>query len=256
MHTEPLRQMLAEVRAGRLTVDEAMARLSNDPKEEPADLRLDLRRAHRTGYPETIYGAGKNVDQLERAVSGLAATGDPVLVTRLDPTVAGSLVDRFPGARWHEAARVFELPPRDRRPEAGVVAVVAAGTSDLAVAEEAAVTAGAFGVHVERFYDVGVAGLHRLVEQQERLREIRVVIVVAGMEGALASVVGGLFDAVVIAVPTSVGYGASFAGLAALLAMLNSCAAGVLVVNIDNGHGAGLAAARISRFVHGGGASE
>jgi NCAIR mutase (PurE)-related protein len=246
MHPDKLRQLLCEVREGRRSVEEAVERLRVLPYEDLGDLKLDHHRRMRTGFPETVFGQGKSPEQTLRAVESLVASGCPVLVTRLEADRAEALRRRFPAGLWHETARIFEVPSTSPAPPAGLIVVVSAGTADLAVAEEAAVTARAFGARVETIHDAGVAGIHRLLDHRELLAAARVVVVVAGMEGALASVVGGLVPGVVIAVPTSVGYGASFGGLAALLAMLNSCAGGVLVVNIDNGHGAGLAAARIN----------
>lgn len=244
-----LRALLDDVAQGRLAPADALERLRGYPFDDLGDLKLDPHRPLRTGFPETIFGAGKALDQILRAAGSLAGRGLPVLVTRLDPAHAEALRAQFPDGRWHPAGRIFELPPPAPPRETGHVVVVTAGTSDLPVAEEAAVTARAFGARVEMIQDAGVAGIHRLLAHRAALAAARVVVVVAGMEGALPSVVGGLVPGVVIAVPTSVGYGASFQGLAALLAMLNSCAAGVLVCNIDNGHGAGVAAARINRMV-------
>jgi len=251
MHSERLKRMLEEVRAGRLDVDEAMARLTRFPTDDLEDLQLDHHRPLRTGIPETIYGEGKTYDQIERAVRSLDGAGAGVLVTRLNREKGERLVGGFPQGTWHPVARIFEIDPDPKPVAIGRVAVVCAGTSDIPVAEEAAVTARALGASVESAHDLGVSGIHRILSHRDLLREARVVIVVAGMEGALASVVAGLVSAVVIAVPTSVGYGAAFGGLAALLGMLNSCGSGVLVVNIDNGYGAGVAAARINRLAAG-----
>lgn len=248
LHREALRALLEQVRRGELELDAAMERLEQLPLEDLGDLKLDHHRALRTGLPETVFGQGKTRDQIRRAVEGLAAQGSSVLVTRLEAAVGEELAATWPGSTFHAAARVFHLPGSDLQPPVGLVAVVSAGTSDLPVAEEAAVTARAFGAEVVATHDVGVAGIHRILAQRDLLKRARVVIVVAGMEGALASVVAGLVPTVVLAVPTSIGYGASFGGLAALLAMLNSCGSGVLVSNIDNGYGAGVAAARINRL--------
>ena len=221
-----------------------MQALRRVPTEDLGFARLDTHRELRQGLPEAIYAEGKTTDQvLAIATRLLEATTSPVLATRCSPEAAAALVAEHPEAVHHERARLVVL--RAAPTELGSVAVVCAGTSDLPIADEAAYTAGALGAVVTRITDVGVAGIHRLLEAQDQLHAADVVIVVAGMEGALASLVGGISSAPVIAVPTSVGYGASFDGLAALLGMLTSCAAGVTVSNIDNGFGAGVAAVRI-----------
>jgi NCAIR mutase (PurE)-related protein len=209
--------------------------------------KLDLDRTRRCGQPEVVYGAGKTVPQLVAIFRALAQAGQNAFATRITPEQAAAVQQAFPDAVYHTTARaltrdITRLPPRR-----GKVAVLCAGTSDLPVAEEAALTAERMGARVVRIFDVGVAGLHRLLSRQTQFTDARALVVVAGMEGALPSVVAGLVSRPVIAVPTSIGYGASFHGLAALLAMLNSCAAGITVVNIDNGFGAGIAAARINR---------
>jgi NCAIR mutase (PurE)-related protein len=248
VRAEQLEDLLADVAAGRLSPPAAVERLRHLPYEDLDFARIDHHRALRQGQPEVVFCEGKTVDQVVAICGRLAEATGSFLGTRCSEAQAGALTARFPGAVWHPLARVIVHappgPPPGRR-EAGSILVVSAGTSDLPVAEEAAVVAEAFGHPVTRLADVGVAGLHRLLSETERLREARVVIVVAGMEGALPSVVGGLVAVPVIAVPTSIGYGASFGGLAALLGMLNSCAAGVTVVNIDNGFGAAAAASRI-----------
>lgn len=207
----------------------------------------DYDRQQRRGMPEVIYGAGKTAAQIAAIMRALNAAGQNAFATRVTPEQAAAVRSELPGVAYHETARILTcdvVPLPERK---GKVAVLCAGTSDLPVAEEAAVTAERLGAAVERIFDVGVAGLHRLLSRMERFADARAIVVVAGMEGALPSVVGGLTDKPVIAVPTSVGYGASFQGLAALLGMLNSCASGVTVVNIDNGFGAGVAAALINR---------
>lgn len=257
---ERLRRLLEDVAAGKTSPKVALETLSWLPVEEissgspPGDpfARVDHHRAFRQGYPEVVYAPGKSPDQLTTICVRLAEQGLGFLVTRADADARACLREAFPAAQVNEMGRVVHLPPAEP-PEvdvavAGPVLVVTGGTGDLPVAEEAAATAEALGNPVERLYDVGVAGLHRILSQGETLRRATVIIVVAGMEGALASVVGGLVAVPVVAVPTSVGYGASFDGLAALLAMLNSCAAGVTVVNIDNGFGAACAAARLNRL--------
>lgn len=209
---------------------------------------VDTPRALRVGQPEVIYGASKTGEQIAGIVAHLRAAGQAALATRVDPEKAALLRERFPEGRWHEMARIFQVGGEFVDRGRGEIAVLCAGTSDLPVAEEAAVVAEALGNRVRRINDVGVAGLHRILRHHEVLRSARVLIVVAGMEGALPSVVAGLTDRPVIAVPTSVGYGASFGGVAALLAMLNSCASGVSVVNIDNGFGAAYQASQINQL--------
>ncbi|MDP3182844.1 MAG: nickel pincer cofactor biosynthesis protein LarB [Desulfobaccales bacterium] len=248
MDIKVLEQLLAEVQAGRLSVEAALARLRTLPFEDLGFARVDHHRQLRQGFPEVVFAAGKSLDQVRGIVTALKQKSQHILVTRLSAEKAAALLSDFPEARYHPDSQVLtlsqgEVPDRGR----GLIVVLSAGTSDIPVAEEAALTARLMGHRVETVYDVGVAGLHRLLAYQDLLAQATVFIVVAGMEGALPSVVGGLVDRPVIAVPTSVGYGASFGGLAALLAMLNSCATGVAVVNIDNGFGAGYLAALINR---------
>jgi pyridinium-3,5-biscarboxylic acid mononucleotide synthase len=248
VRAEQLEALLADVAAGRLAPGMALERLRHLPYEDLAFARLDHHRALRQGQPETVFCEGKTLDQVVAICERLEAATGSFLGTRANAAMAEALRERFPRVAWNDLARTVHLARADTPPPtAGPVLVVSAGTSDLPVAEEAAVVAEAFGTRVERLMDVGVAGLHRLLAADDALQRARVVIVVAGMEGALPSVVGGLVAVPVIAVPTSVGYGASFGGLAALLGMLNSCAAGVTVVNIDNGFGAAAAASRICR---------
>lgn len=220
------------------------------PPPREADLGfacLDLDRQHRRGLSEVVYGAGKSPEQIIAIVKRLNAEGQNGCVTRVPPAVGAQLLNALPGSVYHEAARIVTCDIKALPRQRGRVAVVCAGTSDVPVAEEAALIAERLGSRVDRIFDVGVAGLHRLLSRTEALRAARVLVVVAGMEGALPSVVAGLVDRPVIAVPTSIGYGANFGGLAALLGMLTSCASGVTVVNIDNGFGAGVAAAMINR---------
>jgi pyridinium-3,5-biscarboxylic acid mononucleotide synthase len=247
--------LLEDVAAGRLGATEAMERLAWLPTEAVSEgeaaafARVDHHRALRNGYPEVVLAQGKTTRQVVEICGRLAERGG-FLVTRADGAARAALAETFPAAQVHDVARVVWLPEPDAPvvKTLGSVLVVTAGTGDLPVAEEAAVSATALGNEVERLYDVGVAGIHRLLGHRERLTAAAVVIVVAGMEGALPSVVGGLVRVPVIAVPTSVGYGAAFGGVAALLGMLNSCAAGLTVVNIDNGFGAAFAATRINRL--------
>lgn len=239
---EEVRSVLARVRDGSLTVDEALAALKWAPFEDLGFARVDTHRQLRTGVPEVVYCAGKSPEQVCAIFARLAARHTAVMGTRATAEHFAALAEQFPAAVLHEPARIVEVraEPRAAPPtSAPLVLVISAGTSDQAVAEEAAVTAEILGSRVTRLYDCGVAGLHRLLEARHLLDEARALVVAAGMEGALPSVVGGLVERPVIAVPTSVGYGASFQGLAALLGMLNSCATGVAVVNIDNGFGAG-----------------
>lgn len=247
MRPRDLARLLADVKAGRLSPARALARLGDLPFEDLGFARVDHHRALRRGFPEVIFGAGKTPAQVTAIAERIAAHGQGVLVTRVSQAAQAALRQGFPRARCHELARCVVVPGAPAEPLPGRAAVVCAGTSDVPVAEEAALTLEFLGARVERTHDVGVAGLHRLLERRARLRRADVLVVVAGMEGALPSVVAGLVEAPVIAVPTSVGYGASFGGLAALLAMLNSCASGVTVVNIDNGFGAGYAAATLLR---------
>ena len=247
MERSQLAELLAAVQRGDCSIDQALARLRAMPFEDLGFARLDHHRALRNGFPEVILGEGKSPEQLIAIAERMAAAGSRVLVTRLGPEGGERLLAALPGFEYHPTPRLAlrragSAPPTGR----GTVLVVSAGTADLPVAEEAALSAELMGNRVERVYDVGVAGLHRLLERREQLWEAAVLIVVAGMEGALPSVVGGLVDRPVIAVPTSIGYGTSLGGLAALLGMLNTCAAGVVVVNIDNGFGAAAAATRIN----------
>ncbi|MEZ4469751.1 MAG: nickel pincer cofactor biosynthesis protein LarB [bacterium] len=242
-----MREILAAVAAGTWTVDAAEAALA--ATAELGFAAVDLQRARRRGVPETIFGQGKSVEQIVAIAQALRQAGQRVLVTRVDPGGAAEIVDRLGDAAWDEAARCVWAPADIPAPSrTGTVLVVSAGTTDGPVAAEAARVAALLGNPVERLADVGVAGLHRLLGHLEQLRNAAVVIVCAGMEGALPSVVAGLVDRPVVAVPTSVGYGASFGGVAALLGMLNTCAEGVTVVNIDNGFGAAYAATLMNRL--------
>jgi NCAIR mutase (PurE)-related protein len=247
MDPRSLKDLLEKVQSGAVSPDEAAARLATLPYEDLGFAKIDHHRALRRGFPETVFGAGKTPDQIAAIVDRIAARGQRVLVTRTSAEVHQKVAETRTEARFHAEARCLTVETIPAPALPGRIAICAAGTSDLPVAEEAAVTAAFHGAAVERIYDVGVAGLHRLLGRAETIRQADVVVVVAGMEGALPSVVAGLVDAPVVAVPTSVGYGASFHGLAALLAMLNSCASGVGVVNIDNGFGAAHLACLILR---------
>lgn len=241
-----LRMLLRKVRSGTVDVEDAVERIRRLPAEEMAFATLDLHRALRRGFPEAVYGAGKTPKQIAAIVERMRRAGQTALVTRVGPEVREAVARLHPGVAYHEEARCLVVRSgRAPRPRPGVV-VVTAGTSDLPVAEEAALTAELLGQGVVRVHDVGVAGLHRLLAHREVLTSARVIVAVAGMEGALPSVVAGLVDCPVVAVPTSTGYGTGLGGVAALLAMLNSCSPGVAVVNIDNGYGAGCLAALVN----------
>lgn len=246
MTRERVRALLADVAAGKRTVEEALAHLDAAPVEDLLFAQIDHHRALRQGYPEVVFGEGKSPAQTLAICARLAERGDGFLVTRSDDGARAALAAAFPTAEIDALARTVLLRSATAAEPADTGAlVVTAGTGDLPIAQECVVALRAFGHAARRVADVGVAGIHRVLAQQETLRSARVVVVVAGMDGALPSVVGGMVRVPVIAVPTSVGYGASFQGLAALLTMLNSCAAGVVVCNIDNGFGAAVAAARI-----------
>lgn len=250
MDVRAIEGLLRAVREGTLSVEDALQQLRTLPYENLEFARIDTHRALRTGFPEVVFCQGKTTEQVLAILERLSNRHRKVLATRATPELVAVVKERFPQARYHETARILVLGEGEAEssvPQDRYVLVVAGGTSDLPVAEEAAVTASEMGSRVERLYDVGVAGLHRLLSQSEMLFGAYVVVVVAGMEGALPSVVGGLVSRPVIAVPTSVGYGAHFGGLAPLLTMLNSCAPGVAVVNIDNGFGAGYLAHLINR---------
>jgi NCAIR mutase (PurE)-related protein len=244
--TSEASRLLEEFRAGGVSRDRVLRAFQAAPAADLGFAQVDMHRALRKGFPEVIFGSGKTPAQVVKIAERLHAHEQRVLVTRVNGQHARALRKRFKEAVYHELARCVTLQRKPARQRTGTIAVVCAGTSDLPVAEEAAVTAEIMGNRVERVADVGVAGVHRLLGRLETLQRANVVIVVAGMEGALPSVVAGLVAAPVIAVPTSVGYGASFGGLAALLGMLNSCSSGVTVVNIDNGFGAGFAASQIN----------
>lgn len=238
MDKKEILSLLEQYGKGKLKLDETAERLSSGGLEEMGFATLDTDRYSRTGIPEVIYSEGKTAKQLAEIAGRLYARDIPILATRASKEKYEAVLEQVPGAVWHEEARVIMYRPEAREASKHYMAVVSAGTSDLPVSEEAALTAEFLGNRVERVYDVGVAGIHRLMNRMELIRNASVIIVVAGMEGALASVVGGLVDKPVIGVPCSVGYGANFGGVSALLSMLNSCASGVSVVNIDNGFGA------------------
>ena len=248
MNEAALRLLLDQIAAGNLGPAAALERLRHLPFEDLGFARVDHHRQLRQGAAEVILGQGKTPAEVAAIAAAAAVHAPNLLVTRADPAMFDAVAAALPDAVWHPRPRAITLERAPRTRGRGTVMVVAAGTSDLPVAEEAALTADLLGGPVDTLYDCGVAGIHRLLAELERLRAARVIIVAAGMEGALPSVVGGLVAAPVIALPTSVGYGASFGGLAALLGMLNSCASNVSVVNIDNGFGAGFVAASINRL--------
>ncbi len=249
MDIRKLENLLKEVKTGKVSIEKALARLKSLPFEDLGFTRIDHHRSLRKGFPEVIWGEGKSSGQILSIVKQLKMKGQNVLITRLEKRKAADIRKVFPKSRYYPASNVLTYLTQPVKPAGkGTILVITAGTTDIPVAEEAVVTAQVMGNRVETLYDVGVAGIHRLLAERERLESARVLIVVAGMEGALPSVVGGLVDRPVIAVPTSIGYGTSFGGVTALLAMLNSCASGVAVVNIDNGFGAGYIASLMNKM--------
>lgn len=248
MNEAVLKELLEQVKRGEEPVDSALERLRHLPFEDIGDAVIDHHRTLRQGFPEVIFGANKSTSQMERIIAAMLNKGSNILATRLDAEKAQQLTRAFPNAVWQQDARCLTIEQKPVEITGrGTILVISAGTSDIPVAAEAVVTAKIMGNTVEQLFDVGVAGLHRLLAKRQQLFSASVLIVVAGMEGALPSVVGGMVSRPVIAVPTSVGYGAAFGGVAALLGMLNSCASGVTVVNIDNGFGAGYAASLMNR---------
>lgn len=239
MPAELLRDLLNEVRAGTRTIESAMGRLRDLPFEDLGYARLDHHRALRTGFPEVVFCEGKRVEQIIEILERLEQRHSPVLATRASREIFEQVVKRLPTARYFDDARIIQLGVNGAEPTETMVLVVCAGTADLPVAEEAAVTARALGSRVEKLYDVGVAGVHRLLGERDRLNAANVIVVVAGMDGVLPTIVGGLVASPVVAVPTSIGYGTGLGGVSALMTMLNACAPGIAVVNIDNGFGAG-----------------
>ena len=249
MDIRKLEDLLRRVKAGKTPIEKAIAQLKSLPFEDLGYARIDHHRSLRKGFPEVIWGEGKSSSQILSIMKEMKSKGQNVLITRLDEKKAKDIQKAFPKCRYSPRSKVLTYLIHPVRSEGkGTILVITAGTTDIPVAEEAVITAQFMGNHVETLYDVGVAGIHRLLSERERLEGARVLVVVAGMEGALPSVVGGLVDRPVIAVPTSVGYGTSFGGITALLAMLNSCASGVAVVNIDNGFGAGYMASLMNRI--------
>lgn len=248
METRELKAVLQSLKDGDVSVEDVMERLRHLPFEDIGCASIDHHRGLRQGFPEVVLGESKSVEQIRRIVAAMKEKGNNILVTRLAGDKADEIMTCITGAAYHGDARCLTIEQKPIEPRGkGKILVISAGTSDIPVAAEAALTAGLMGNEVETMYDVGVAGIHRLLAKKDILFSASVLIVVAGMEGALPSVVGGMVSRPVIAVPTSVGYGASFGGIAALLGMLNSCASGVTVVNIDNGFGAAYAASLINR---------
>ena len=250
MNQAKLARLLADVRTGKRSIDVALKQLKSLATDDIHFARVDGHRSLRKGFPEVIYCEGKLPAHVVKIAQAILRHNENLLATRSSRETFRALKRAFPKAKYHEAARAVTIVRKPLPKRAGTIAILCAGTTDIPVAEEAVVTADIMGNRVKRYYDVGVAGIHRLLAVNEELLEANVLIVVAGMEGALPSVVGGLVDKPVIAVPTSVGYGASFGGIAALLAMLNSCASGITVVNINNGFGAGYAASLINQSAH------
>jgi NCAIR mutase (PurE)-related protein len=248
MNPKDLRSLLENIRDGRVDIDEGLDILKDFSYKDMGFAKIDCHREVRVGYPETIYCQGKTADQVKEIFNFMSARNTNILATHATDEIYDAVKTVCPDAEYNKIARTVTVKKHDVEKPDGYIAIVTAGTSDLPVAEEAAVTAEILGNRVEKIVDVGVAGVHRLFDSLDVIRNARVVIAIAGMEGALASVVGGLVDKPVIAVPTSVGYGASFGGLSALLSMLNSCAGGVCVVNIDNGYGAGYLASMINKL--------
>jgi hypothetical protein len=242
MQAELLRDLLNEVRAGTRTIESALDRLRDLPFENLGYARLDHHRALRTGFPEVVFCEGKRADHIIEILERLDQKHSPVLATRASREIYEAVVSRLPHASYFEDARIIQLGVNGAKPTETTVLVICAGTADVPVAEEAAVTAIALGSQVERLYDVGVAGVHRLLAARDRLNAANVIVVVAGMDGVLPTIVGGLVASPVIAVPTSIGYGTGLGGVSALMTMLNACAPGIAVVNIDNGFGAGFMA--------------
>jgi NCAIR mutase (PurE)-related protein len=247
MKAEEIKEILESHNTGAISIEEATEKIKNLSFENIGYARVDHARVERQGFPEVIFGQGKTREQILGIFEKLVARSPNVLITRTDADTFGEIRNVFTEAEWHESAKLIRVHRDKTELGAGEIAIVTAGTSDIPVAEEAALTAETMGNRVKRIWDAGVAGIHRILSEREILQNARVVVVAAGMEGALPSVVGGLVKVPVIAVPTSIGYGASFGGIAALLGMLNSCASNVTVVNIDNGFGAGFVASLINR---------
>jgi NCAIR mutase (PurE)-related protein len=248
MNLKEVEKLLKDVKSGQTSVDEALTVLKDFPYTDLGFARIDHHRELRTGYPEIVYCAGKTVEQVREIFRAMSGKENNIIGTRAGSEMFEAVKSILPETIYYPVARIISLQKKKPETPTGTIAVITAGTSDIPVAEEAAITAELLGNKVLRIFDAGVAGIHRLVDKLPEIRSCRVVVVIAGMEGALASVVGGLVDKPVIAVPTSIGYGANFGGISALLAMLTSCSAGVTVVNIDNGFGAGFSASMINKM--------
>ena len=248
MNEDQLRKILDDIKQGNLNIDDALSHFKDFEYKELDYAKIDNHRQLRTGYPEVIFGQNKTIEQIEGIVKYMLTRDNNILVTRVGIEVFETIKKLTTEALYHPMARTISIRKKEGKKPETHIAVVSAGTSDMAVSEEAAVTAEIFDNEVKRYYDVGVAGIHRFYDKLSEIRKARAIIVVAGMEGALPSIVGGMVDKPVIAVPTSVGYGANFGGLSALLGMLTSCASGISVVNIDNGFGAGYLASMINKL--------
>ncbi len=248
MNIKDIEKLLTDVKSGHTSVDDALSTLKDFPYTDLGFAKIDHHREVRTGYPEIVYCTGKTIEQVKEIFRVMVIRENNIIGTRASREMFDAVKEIIPDAVFHQAARIISVQRKKQEAPVTRIAVITAGTSDMPVAEEAAVTAELLGNEVLRIYDAGVAGIHRLVDKLPDIRTCRVVVVIAGMEGALASVVGGLVDKPVIAVPTSVGYGANFGGVSALLAMLTSCSSGVTVVNIDNGFGAGFSASMINKM--------
>jgi len=248
MNPDELKKLLKKVKGGKLNIEQALDQLKNFSYKDLGHTKIDAHRELRTGYPEVIFCTGKTVEQVSDIIKHMLSRNNNILATRANEEIFDTVRRFCPDAQFNTLARTITIKRKDMKSPATTITVVSAGTSDIPVAEEAAITAEFFGNKVQRIFDVGVAGIHRLYDKLEDIRKSRVIVVVAGMEGALPSIVKGLIDKPVIAVPTSIGYGANFNGLSALLGMLTSCASGVTVVNIDNGFGAGFTANMINRL--------
>ncbi len=248
MNKEEIKALLENVKQGKTDIDTALQQFRDMPFKDIGHTRIDTHRELRKGYPEVIYGAGKSIDQICDIVTAMLTRGNNILVTRVAEEVYIAVKKINKDTKYHKLARIVSITNKNIDTTATYISIITAGTSDLPVAEEAAVTAEFLGNKVERIFDVGVAGIHRIVDKMELINGSKVIIVIAGMEGALSSVIGGLVDKPIIAVPTSVGYGANFGGISALLGMLTSCASGVSVVNIDNGFGAAFTASMINKL--------
>jgi NCAIR mutase (PurE)-related protein len=247
MRISKMKKLLEDFKKGKIGIEKILDEIKKIPYEDIGFAKIDTHREIRKGIPETIFCKGKSIDQIIKIFEGMDKKQHNIIATKANKTVFNEVKKKFPQAKYFEKAKIISIKKNDTKPRKGKILIITAGTSDIPIAEEAGVTAEFMGNHVERVYDVGVAGLHRLFSIKEKIFNAKVIIVIAGMEGALASIVAGITSTPVIAVPTSIGYGASFNGIAPLLTMMNSCAEGIAVVNIDNGYGAGYFASLINR---------